>query len=140
MGKRLTERQFTFTLTEADENFEPKENSLTVQVTNDAEGKFAFNLLVSDEGTYYYIIEEDIPANKGNIVYDSTVYYVTVTVEKGEDNALVVTEMTITKANGAAVENIEFVNRYKPDPEPEKPSDPEDREEDKNPSTGAAIE
>ncbi len=62
----------------------------------------------------YYIVKEKLPAEQKNgVIYDETVYHITVTITDN-DRGLLVPEITVTTADGTPAESIHFVNRYAP--------------------------
>lgn len=138
-GAQLTSGQFHFTLFAADENFNAHEQALKT-TTNAADGSFRFEQLVYEQtGTYYYIIREEIVDPIEDMIYDDTIYAVTVTVTDDGNGALL-TQTDITRIGGGAADEIVFENVYMPDdptppdPPPDKPEDPEPPKTD-NPQT-----
>lgn len=83
-GKAPTEDRFTFVLTDKEGNI--------LQTVKNAAGKITFSSLqFSEAGTYVYTLTEQAGGESG-IVYDTTVYTVTITVTKeGNDLVAVVT-------------------------------------------------
>ena len=129
IGGKLEEGKFHFKLFAADENMNAGEQALQT-VTNTAEGIFCFQPLMYEQtGTYRYIIREEIVKRVENVIYDDTVYAVTVTVTDDGNGALLA-QTEIVCVGGGAADEIVFENVYMPyDPSdptpPEKPSDPE---------------
>ena len=106
LGKKLTEGAFTFDLYEAKADWTAGTKLSTA--VNDAEGCFTFPVLTFDTpGTWQYLVKE---ANGGKVVqdvlYDDTVYRVTVTVTKNDEGELA---YLVELANGDA---LTFRNRY----------------------------
>ncbi len=117
-GKLLGDGQFNFILEETDSDFETIiENGENRNVANDADGAIDFGEFnYTTPGTYYYIIREEIGAEKG-IVYDETEYHVTVVVTDMLDGTLEtsVTVEKITKEGDATQvvqDEIIFRNAY----------------------------
>lgn len=138
-GAQLTSGQFHFTLFAADENFNAHEQALKT-TTNAADGSFRFEQLVYEQtGTYYYIIREEIVDPIEDMIYDDTIYAVTVTVTDDGNGALLA-QTDISRIGGGAADEIVFENVYlpddptPPDPPPDKPEDPEPPKTD-NPQT-----
>ena len=97
----LVDGAFTFVLTDA-------EGQVVETVTN-ANGAFSFAALTFDApGTYTYTIHEDASEDRIDIIYDQTVYQVTIEVTDGLEGFLVAT------VNGEAAEDFsaDFVNRF----------------------------
>ena len=97
----LADGEFTFVLTDA-------EGQVVETVTN-ANGAFSFAALTFDApGTYTYTIHEDASEDRIDIIYDQTVYQVTIEVTDGLEGFLVAT------VNGEAAEDFsaDFVNRF----------------------------
>ncbi|MBR6802092.1 MAG: hypothetical protein IKM61_10165 [Eubacteriaceae bacterium] len=113
-GKTLENGKFTFNLYETDGSF-ILEGETPIDTKTNTDGKFVFKDLTFDTvGTYYYVVTEEVPATnpKDGILYDTTVYYVTVEVAdsgKGYLNA-----ETIIRNNKVTddLEAIEFKNTY----------------------------
>ena len=121
-GARLQEGAFSFDLYVADENLTPQATVFQT-VTNDEDGKFTFkDLTFTSAGTYRYVVTEDSTAAIEGMVYDDTVYGITVTVADPGDGQLVIEAIHLT-ADGQAAETIRFENSYT---EPEEPTIPEE--------------
>lgn len=129
-GAPLAQGQFHFTLFAADENFTPEDQALQT-VTNTAEGSFSFEPLIYEkEGTYRYIIREEIVDPVEDVIYDDTVYAVTVTVQDDGNGALLA-RTDIIRIGGDTADEIVFENVYMPqdptDPTlPDDPTEPDD--------------
>jgi pilin isopeptide linkage protein len=128
-GATLTQGQFHFELFTANESFEP-EGAAIQTVANTEQGSFSFEpMLYEQTGVYRYIIREKIENQIEGVIYDDTVYAVTVTVTDNGDGALLA-QTDIRYLGGEAADEIVFENVYDPngpdDPnKPDKPDDPE---------------
>lgn len=72
-------------------------------------GSNVFNLAITEPGTYVYKIYEK-PGNDVNIIYDDTVYYVTVFAENAEDDSLTYS-VSVKEANSKyKSDNVIFEN------------------------------
>lgn len=138
-GARLKEGEFSFELYVADENFTPQDRAFQTTV-NDEDGKFTFkDLTFTKAGTYRYVVTEDSTEAIEGMVYDDTVYHITVTVADPGDGQLVIEEIHLT-ADGRPTETILFENSYTEPEESEepsesgKPSEPTDSSESEKPS------
>lgn len=107
----LTEGMFSFKLYGANEQFEMQGEAIQT-VRNNAEGTFLFDDLSYDTaGVYYYVVLEDTSEQAEGIVYDSTVYGVTVTVTD-DGNGKLTAEKEIVIVGGSSAEEISFVKIY----------------------------
>lgn len=123
-GATLTQGEFHFKLFAADENFVAGEQAIQT-VTNTTEGTFSFDPLTYEQtGTYRYIIREEIVKRVEDVIYDNTVYAVTVTVTDDGNGALQ-TRTDIARIGGDAADEIVFENVYMPQ-EPTPPTPPDD--------------
>ncbi len=114
MNKELVGGQFAFTLAECDEAGNIAADGYKQTVTNKADGSFVFDeISYDDEGTYYYVISEEVPDNTQGIVYDNTKYLVAVEVDYISDTGEYVATKLISKFGGVEVTEVEFVNEYK---------------------------
>ncbi|MBQ4595668.1 MAG: hypothetical protein IJB14_01745, partial [Firmicutes bacterium] len=114
MNKELVGGQFAFTLAECDEAGNIAADGYKQTVTNKADGSFVFDeISYDDEGTYYYVISEEVPDSTQGIVYDNTKYLVTVEVDYDSVAGEYVAAKSISKLGGAEVTEVEFVNEYK---------------------------
>ena len=112
-GADLKQGQFHFKLFAANESFAPEGQALQT-VTNTAQGSFCFEpILYEQVGTYRYIIREEIIDRIEDVIYDDTVYGVTVTVTDGGGGALL-TRTEIVRIGGDTAEEIVFENVYMP--------------------------
>ena len=111
---------FTFELYTANEEFVPDGAALDTAKNDPAaagrEGEFAFDKLTfEEEGTYYYVVKEQLPdgigqdGRKDGILYDTTVHHVTVTVEEDPADPLKL-KAAYTLEGGSQA--ITFTNRY----------------------------
>jgi pilin isopeptide linkage protein len=111
-GATLKAGEFTFLLTEIDENGEAIEADVTA--SNDAGGAITFPTLTYNEaGTHYYQITE-VNDGRSGYSYDSSVYTVTVTVEDDHAGALQTAITAITR-DGVALDTdagVIFINAY----------------------------
>ena len=97
----LRDGEFTFVLSDA-------EGQVVETVTN-ANGAFSFTALTFDvPGTYTYAIHEDASEDRNDIVYDETVYQVTIEITDGLEGYLVAT----VNAEAAEAFSADFVNRF----------------------------
>ena len=97
---------------EAAEGFEfvlvGADGSIIERVTSAEDGKFEFTALVFDEeGTYTFIIRE-VVGNNEDIIYDDSVYTITVTVTKDAEELKA--SYTVVKGEEAYEGDIEFNN------------------------------
>lgn len=123
-GGTLKANMFKFELYEANANFEALGSAIST-AKNNADGEFSFEPIEHCEaGTYYYLVKESSSAPAPGVIYDDTVYGVTVTVSDNLEGQLT-TSLTIQVIGGAAVNEIVFENTYVP-PEPTEPSKPTD--------------
>ena len=106
--------EFTFLLTPAETN--PASDPIDGQtVTNDTAGNviFAEDVVYTEAGTYRYTVRE-LSGSQPGILYDDTVYTITVVVEDSGDHQLDVTSFTITRNDGTQADAMTFENRYDP--------------------------
>jgi len=82
-------------------------------VTNNAGGTFLFRDLEFDEkGVYTYVVKESLSDRKGYVVYDESVYTVTVTVT--DDNYGTLSYAVTYEKDGNPAQSMAFANEYKP--------------------------
>ena len=120
-GKVLGNEQFSFRLLQTQDDYTtPLAGGVDKTVKNNGVGSIDFGRLTyGTEGTFYYVISENIPEEKeAGIVYDDTVYYITVRVvddKKGQMQVFTSTEMVVEE-NGqktiTPVSSVVFYNRY----------------------------
>ncbi len=97
-GKELQDAEFRFTLTGSDGTKET--------VTNDGRGRIVFRDIIYDEaGTYTYEVKEEA-TGEDDIIFDSTVYKITVTVTDDGEGHLT------AKVTGADISALNFTNTY----------------------------
>lgn len=122
-GAELTEGMFSFKLYGANEQFEMKGEAIQT-VGNNADGSFRFDdLSYGEVGIYHYIVLEDASEQTEGIVYDSTVYGVTVTVTD-DGNGKLTAEKEIVIVGGSSAEEISFVNIDTSEDDPTQPDGP----------------
>lgn len=138
-GAELKDYDFVFELYVADETFTPAVSAFQTTANDDA-GLFSFKgLSFTKAGTYRYVVTEDSTEAIEGMVYDDTVYHITVTVADPGDGQLVIEEIHLT-ADGRPTETILFENSYTEPEESEepsesgKPSEPTDSSESEKPS------
>lgn len=107
-GRVLLNEEFTFVLTDGDGN-------PIAETKNFADGTFSFApISFSHPGTYRYTVWERAHSSADfGIVYDTTVYQLTLTVIDNLEGSLVVSNVAVT---GGKTENITFTNAYTPKP------------------------
>ncbi len=113
-GKVLNAGDFEFALSEAkvSANNEWTKVKELATAKNTETGGFVFKTLEFDKvGTYYYIVEE-VDSGKGGIVYDDTLYYVTVEVTDDQEGHLVAKTSIKTNKSDDPAEMITFKNSY----------------------------
>lgn len=87
-GYQMSEGDFTFDLYCAGEDF-TIDGTAIQSVRNHADGSFAFEELdFTAAGIYRYIVKENASDPKAGILYDTTEYHITVTVEDDERGTL----------------------------------------------------
>lgn len=107
-GRALNAGEFTFELLQGDEVID--------QVTNNADGSFAFgkDLTFEAEGTYVYAVRE-AAGTLGGVTYDDTLYAVVITVvEDADAHALVPT--VAYQLDGEDATGMTFSNTYEAAP------------------------
>ena len=101
-GRDLAEKEFTFEVVD-------EAGEVIRTAVNDDEGKFSFNSLsFSEAGTYKYQVRE-AAGELENVVYDTTVYNVTIKVNKNETTGELTAKTTVD--NGG---ELAFTNTYNP--------------------------
>ncbi|MBR0379687.1 MAG: hypothetical protein IJH62_03910, partial [Mogibacterium sp.] len=133
-GKKLEDGMFRFGLFASDSSFS-KEEALG-EVTNTAGGAFAFNAAsYTKEGKYYYIVKELSDKPVDGIIYDKTVFHVTVTVTDDKEGKLVTSsDISAVGDTEKSADRISFTNTYKGS-EPVDPDKDKDKK-DKSVKTG----
>ncbi len=115
-GKPLLNDEFTFTLTESDENGNEIEGATVRTAKNFTDGHFSFGeFIYYKEGEHYYVVSEVAQASAKGIIFDERKYIVKVTVSDNGLGALIVEE-NISLLGGETSEIVKFVNEYSPDP------------------------
>lgn len=113
-NKKLTGRDplatdaFKFELYRTDARFE---NPVKVDTVTNGVGSFTLTDTIDVAGTYYYTVSE-AAGDIAGITDDDAVYYLTVTVDKGNGDALEATIVSLKKDGEDAAE-VEFENVYK---------------------------
>jgi len=116
-GRTLADKEFTFTLYNADAEYNIISEVETV--ANDAEGKFAFTEIPYDTvGAYYYVVREN-SASVPYITTDAAEYRIQVDVkDMGGELAAECTALRVADGEGTAedviAEGMSFTNRYVP--------------------------
>ena len=106
IGRELINEEFTFVLVEAD-----NPHGMILSASNYADGTFRFTpITLCEDGTYRYTVHEVFESVAHGIVFDDTVYEVTVTVT--DDGCGALQAQTRLYKNGEATERIIFVNQY----------------------------
>jgi len=109
-GKDLEAGEFRFNMTGKD--------GTSYIAYNGSDGSFTFDeLRFTKAGTYIYSITEDTSENFEDIIYDKSVYTVTITVIDDGNGNLKVSEPIIEKMGSGKVNDIVFENTYDPDVE-----------------------
>lgn len=100
-GRDLAESEFTFELSGAD--------GVIATASNAADGSFAFpEIEYTEEGSYTYEVRE-VPGNAEDVIYDSTVYEITVDVALAEDGSQLVATIGGDSTTG---DDLTFANIY----------------------------
>ncbi len=116
-GRALLNEEFTFLLTQTDEQGNALVDGFRAETKNFTDGSFTFPAVPFDRaGTYYFAVSEQIGSDAYGIQYDTTHYLAAITVTDNGKGALEVTEVTIRILGGSQVEAIRFENTYSPDP------------------------
>ncbi len=120
-GRDIRNEEFTFVLTESDENGNPVTGGKSWTAKNNITGKnngtFAFPAIeYNAAGTYYYTVTEQTGAAGNGVTYSNEKYVVTVTVsysnETGEFTAATAIEK-ISEQGKTAADAVSFTNHYK---------------------------
>lgn len=128
----ITAAGFTFEAVETDSNWNPKANGEVFTETTDGAGEARFTKTFDKADNYYYIITENIPNGAVEItqgthagmkvlngwIYDTTAYYVKVTVTEQNDGNLVATVQVSQDQNNLSGStdsaSVAFSNIYDP--------------------------
>jgi len=114
--KTLKENDFTFELFETDETFEISSSPIQSK-KNDSQGIFTFDTVEFTQiGTYCFVIKENPDEAKAGIIYDKTVYHITVEITDDCKGSLVAKTniLKVIDSETEKTENILFVNKYVP--------------------------
>lgn len=104
----LKNQEFSFIIAPSSSNPENDIIKSPTIVKNDANGNIEFiNAEYTHKGTYKYQIKEVIPENQKNIIYDPTIYDVTINIDIENDK---VTKEIDIKVNGETRRTISFNN------------------------------
>lgn len=104
-GRALKESEFAFILS--------NENGQIARVTNAANGNFLFDEIeFTEKGTYVYTVREDLSQKLANVIYDESVF--TVTVDVTDDGQGNLSKAVTLKKGDASVEEIVFANTFVP--------------------------
>lgn len=114
-GRNLKADEFTFKLTASDDKGKIVENAQSIEVKNDKDGKFKFDLKYQDVGTHYYVIEE-VNDKKQGISYDDGKYLLEVKITNDKDDLSKLKEThKITRLNQSEeINSIQFENEFTP--------------------------
>ncbi|MBO5035882.1 MAG: hypothetical protein J6D42_02225 [Clostridia bacterium] len=94
------------------------EDGSTSKAYNKADGSFSFDTLIFDkEGTYKYTVYVNASEAEDGVIYDESVYNITVKVYKNANGKLV-SEVTIEKQGVGKVKEITFNNSFDAEFEP----------------------
>lgn len=113
----VTDQRFTFQLFRADSQFAITDQTPVVTKTVKGSESFTMGLSYSDgdEGTYYYVLKEDISAQAGGVGYDAGEYHITVNVSDPGDGQLAA-QTTIYRPGSGNTVNATFTNTYTVEP------------------------
>ena len=120
---------FAFTMIPVDGAPMPEVNR--VYITRLGTAQFG-DITFTEAGVFRYIAREEIPADTGNIEFDTSVFRIEFIVEIEDDGQLVVTSVTITR-DGEAVDEIVFINTYHEEDDPPPPPPPSDSDDEECP-------
>ena len=123
-GRTLKAGEFTFTLSEADENFTAKK--IVSETKNTADGNIKPDKLsFKSAGEYYYLLTEKTDKKIKGITFDESAYRIQVKVTDDEKGSLHA-DMDISKLSKGSVytvDEISFTNTYRETVDPSKPDD-----------------
>lgn len=113
----VTNKDFTFHLYRADKNFVITDNDPVKSVTLTGNDNFTVSRSYSDgsEGTYYYVLKEDISNRSGGIGYDAGEYHITVNVSD-PGNGQLVANSTVYRPGHGNTDVAVFTNTYSVEP------------------------
>lgn len=122
-GYEVIDNAFTFELVEYEKNGDTyavmgggksltEHNVMMANSEGEVASRIVFDILTYEKtGTYYYTVSETGGSDDENIIYDKTVYYVTVEVaDENNDGELEATVTVTTDGFGTAVEDPEIGN------------------------------
>lgn len=116
--RTLINDEFTFLLTELSVNGTAPQSPRSWSTKNFADGTITFPAIAYDKaGTYVYSVREELPqgGKAYGILYDGTVYHITVVVEDNGEGELKIASETVALADGTAASEISFLNQYEAD-------------------------
>ncbi len=112
---------FAFELYKTDSADSYESDQLLLSVKNDGEGKFKFSdpdntLKVTEAGTYYFVVKENIPDEKmKGVTYDTALYNISVVVTDNGNGQLVANNPVISRKTNVTPEVVTalaFYNAY----------------------------
>ena len=104
-GRDLKSGEFSFTITEVDENGDAVANGYTSTKSNAANGTVTFDeITYSEAGVHYYKVTEDA-GQLGGVTYSNQSYIITVTVSDNGNG-------TLTASANRQLDNLVFTNTY----------------------------
>lgn len=107
-GRALKDGEFTFVLQEVDASGAKLGDPASVTNTD---GVYSFDLEYKTAGTHYYELSESAENPVLDVVYDETVYKITVTVTDDGKGTLTA-EAAYQNAKGETVTSLDFTNTY----------------------------
>lgn len=114
-GRPLISAEFSFLLQSTDSKFNVLQDSVAVRAVNNADGAFSFSpLIFTKEGTYYYVVSEDLTVNTDRVTFDTAKYYVTVNVTDNTETGKLVAECVIKTESDALADIVVFRNEFIP--------------------------
>lgn len=107
----IISEEFNFTLEALDgENSEKKQQNITIDKKGVTTGRFA-EITYTEPGDYRYKVYEQKGNNK-DIIYDDSVYEVTVRVINAQDGGLIAEIWAVKDESEQKVDEIRFINYY----------------------------
>ncbi len=114
IGKDIIGDEFIFVLAECDNDGNVSDDAFIYETRNLADGTFTFDpIVLTEEGTFFFLVAEAQEILVPGVVYDETLYLITVDVVMNEDYQLVATA-TYSVFGGEEVDGITFNNKYVP--------------------------
>ncbi len=106
-----TDHDFTFAIHKADSAM--NKDQLVSEASNDKDGLITFKALqLTETGTHYYVVEE-VKGEEAGMTYDTTAYYVAVTVTDNGEGQLESSTAIIKKGGATPLAgDMEFRNTY----------------------------